>query len=63
LELAFFVTIFLIPQTSLSFEQEDEVAPGSPSIGAHILLTYFGPTPSDVQRELIGPYQLLKSGC
>jgi len=25
-------------------------------------LSYFGPAPSDVQKELIGPFQLLKSG-
>jgi hypothetical protein len=60
--ITFFVTIFLIPQTLLSFAQEDEVATAPPSIGADIPLTYFGPAPSDVQRELIGPYQLLKSG-
>jgi len=59
--IAFFVTMFLIPQTLLSFAQ-DEIAPAPPSIGADIPLTYFGPAPSDVQRELIGPYQLLKSG-
>ncbi len=40
----------------------DDVAPAPPSIGADIPLTYFGPAPSDVQKELIGPYQLLKSG-
>ncbi len=41
---------------------DDDVAPAPPSIGADIPLTYFGPAPSDVQKELIGPYQLLKSG-
>ena len=40
----------------------DDVTPAPPSIGADIPLTYFGPAPSDVQKELIGPYQLLKSG-
>lgn len=51
----------LIP---VSFAQEDEtdVAPAPPSIGADVPLTYFGPAPSQVQRELIGPFQLLKSG-
>jgi hypothetical protein len=39
-----------------------DVEPAPASIGADIPLTYFGPTPSQVQRELIGPYQLLKSG-
>ena len=49
----------------LAFGQEgadDDVAPAPPSIGADIPLTYFGPAPSQVQRELIGPFQLLKSG-
>lgn len=41
---------------------DDDVAPAPPSIGADIPLTYFGPAPSQVQKELIGPYQLLKSG-
>ncbi|MDX2162421.1 MAG: hypothetical protein SF162_13925 [bacterium] len=40
----------------------DDAAPAPPSIGADIPLTYFGPAPSSVQRELIGPYQLLRSG-
>lgn len=40
----------------------DDVAPAPPSIGADIPLTYFGPPPSSVQKELIGPYQLLKAG-
>ena len=42
--------------------EDDDVAPAPPSIGADVPLTYFGPAPSDVQKELIGPYQLLKSG-
>ncbi|ABK78312.1 hypothetical protein CENSYa_1696 [Cenarchaeum symbiosum A] len=41
---------------------DDDVAPAPPSIGADIPLTYFGPAPSQVQKELIGPYQLLKAG-
>ncbi|MBZ0296453.1 MAG: hypothetical protein K8L99_28080 [Anaerolineae bacterium] len=45
-----------------AFAQDNDVAPAPPSIGADVPLTYFGPAPSDVQRELIGPYQLLKSG-
>jgi hypothetical protein len=42
--------------------EDDEVAPAPPSIGADIPLTYFGPAPSTVQKELIGPHQLLRSG-
>lgn len=39
----------------------DDVQPAPPSIGADIPLTYFGPPPSAIQRELIGPFQLLKA--
>jgi hypothetical protein len=39
-----------------------EVAPAPAAIGADVPVTYFGPAPSSVQKELIGPYQLLKSG-
>ncbi len=40
----------------------DDTKPAPPSIGADIPLTYFGPAPSSVQKELVGPVQLLKSG-
>lgn len=56
--------MFLEP-AMLAFGQDgagDGVSPAPPSIGADIPLTYFGPSPSQVQRELIGPFQLLKSG-
>lgn len=34
----------------------------SPSIGADVPETYFGPAPSTVQKELVGPLQLLTAG-
>ncbi|MBI2686617.1 MAG: hypothetical protein HYX27_09900 [Acidobacteria bacterium] len=34
----------------------------SPSIGADVPETYFGPAPSSVQKELVGPLQLLTAG-
>jgi hypothetical protein len=40
----------------------DEIAPAPASIGADIPLSYFGPAGSKVQKELIGPLQLLNSG-
>jgi len=40
----------------------DEAKPAPASVGADIPFTYFGPPPSEVQRELIGPYKLLKAG-
>ena len=39
-----------------------QIAPPAPSVGAKVPVTYFGPMPVDVQRELIGPYKLLKAG-
>lgn len=51
--------------TSLVFAQEvqdDDVRLSPPSIGTDIPVTYFGPPPSTVEPELIGPVQLLRSG-
>ena len=39
-----------------------EVAPAPAAVGADVPVTYFGPAPSSVQKELVGPYQLIKSG-
>src|SRR5262245_14707558 len=36
--------------------------PASPSIGTDIPETYFGPPPVTVQKELVGPLQLLTAG-
>jgi hypothetical protein len=41
---------------------DDEIAPSPASIGADVPVTYFGPPPSSVLPELVGPVQLLKSG-
>src|SRR6516164_5776902 len=43
-------------------QADDEITPAPPSIGADVPVTYFGPTPSSVQRELVGPFQNLKAG-
>jgi hypothetical protein len=40
----------------------DEIRPAPPSIGADVPLAYFGPAPSEVQKEFVGPLQLLTSG-
>ena len=40
----------------------DEVAPAPASVGTDIPLTYFGPPPSEVQKELVGPVDLLRAG-
>ncbi len=39
-----------------------EIQPAPAAIGADVPATYFGPQPSQVQRELVGEYQELKSG-
>jgi hypothetical protein len=56
-----FILLFL-PTVISSSAYALDVAPAPPSIGAAVPLTYFGPSPSMVQPELIGPYQLLKAG-
>ena len=43
-------------------DEDGDVAPAPPSIGADVPLTYFGPAPAEVQKELIGPHKLLKAG-
>ena len=57
-------SIALLSPTPLLAQEPlaNDVAPAPASIGADIPLTYFGPAPSQVMRELIGPYQLLKAG-
>ncbi len=58
----FLAVFFLAININAQERGDDDVEPAPPSIGADIPLTYFGPAPSQVQKELIGPYQLLKSG-
>ncbi len=41
---------------------DNDAAPAPASIGADIPLTYFGPPPSSLDPELVGPHQLLRSG-
>ena len=41
---------------------DPEINPSPASIGADVPVTYFGPPPSSVEPELVGPVQLLKSG-
>jgi hypothetical protein len=36
--------------------------PAPPSVGATVNLSYFGPSPSTINRSLVGPVQLLNSG-
>jgi len=50
------------PGTARAQDGDDEVVPAPPSIGADVPVTYFGPTPSQVDKRLVGPVQLLRSG-
>ena len=45
-----------------SLEDEDDVRPSPPSIGADVPVTYFGPPPTSVNRNLVGPLTLLTAG-
>jgi hypothetical protein len=40
-----------------------DVFPAPPSVGATVDLSYFGPSPSSVDRSLVGPVQLLNTGA
>ena len=56
-------SILFTNNKSCNFAQaETEIEPSPPSIGADVPVTYFGPPPSSVQKELIGPFQLLTAG-
>jgi hypothetical protein len=60
--MALVITPAIIIPVLPTFGQQEDIAPAPPSIGADIPLTYFGPAPSTVQKELVGPLQLLRSG-
>jgi len=47
---------------AISEEDVAEISPAPAAIGADVPATYFGPQPSQVQRELVGEYQNLTSG-
>jgi hypothetical protein len=47
---------------ALAEDDAAEISPAPAAIGADVPATYFGPQPSQVQRELVGEYQNLKSG-
>jgi hypothetical protein len=51
-----------VTSSTLLAQQDTDVAPAPPSIGANVPLTYFGPAPSEVNPSFIGPLQLLRSG-
>lgn len=65
------VAVFLVTGSVTGLAQDeatpepagiDEVQPAPASIGADIPSTYFGPPPSEVDKNLVGPVDLLRSG-
>jgi hypothetical protein len=58
----FFALLGAAHAQQAAVDDDGDVAPSPPSIGADIPLTYFGPAPAEVQKELIGPHKLLKAG-
>jgi hypothetical protein len=48
--------------STFAADPSEEVQPAPAAIGTDMPLTYFGPQPSSVQRELVGEYQTLKAG-
>ncbi|HZD34704.1 MAG TPA: hypothetical protein VE130_05825, partial [Nitrososphaeraceae archaeon] len=51
-----------VTSSTVLAQQETDIAPAPPSIGADVPLTYFGPAPSEVNPSFVGPLQLLRSG-
>jgi hypothetical protein len=56
------VAVLVMSSAILTPVSKAQVAPPSPAVGAKVPFTYFGPPPSEVQSDLIGPYKLLKAG-
>ena len=65
------VGVILIAGSASAFAQDastpepagiDEVQPAPASVGSDIPSTYFGPPPSEVDKNLVGPVELLRSG-
>ncbi len=51
-----------LSMTAFAGGGDEDGAPAPPSIGADVPVTYFGPMPSSVDKKLVGPVQLLRSG-
>ena len=62
ISIAVAAAILAVAQVALAADDDSDIAPAPPSIGADVPLTYFGPQPSEVKREYVGSYQELKSG-
>jgi hypothetical protein len=60
--IGFAVAVLATLSISASAQDAAEIQPAPAAIGADVPVTYFGPQPSQVKRELVGEYQNLKSG-
>ena len=58
----FLLTIICCCWITSAMADVEEITPAPASIGTDIPVTYFGPPPSSVEPELIGPLQLLTAG-
>jgi hypothetical protein len=62
ISLAFAASVLAAGSVAAFADNAAEINPAPAAIGADVPATYFGPQPSQVQRELVGAYQTLKSG-
>jgi len=60
--LCLFVLTFIVVIGAANVSAQEETKPVSGNIGTTNSVIYNGPFPSETQKELIGPYQLLKAG-
>ena len=60
--LTFAASVLAVGSTAALADNAAEINPAPAAIGADVPATYFGPQPSQAQRELVGAYQTLKSG-
>jgi len=54
--------LFALALCARTASAQQQGAPAPASTGTKVPITYFGPPPSQVDRELVGPVQLLRSG-
>ena len=58
----FYVLLFILVIGAGSVSAQEETTPVPGNIGTSNSVIYNGPWPSETQKELVGPYQLLKAG-
>ncbi|CAA9588181.1 MAG: hypothetical protein AVDCRST_MAG88-4346 [uncultured Thermomicrobiales bacterium] len=56
------VATLLFTSVKPSLADQPDPLPPPPSVGTNIPASYFGPMPSEVQKELVGPVELLRAG-